>query len=66
MMLAYCDYIASLIRGNLKANDVDKLLSSVSAPQLHLAASGAFLSTRKTINVEDRHGKQYRITIEEV
>ena len=65
-MLAYCDYIASLIRGNLKANDVEKLLSSVSAPKMHLAASGTFLSTMKTIDVEDRHGKKYRVTVEEV
>jgi hypothetical protein len=66
MMLAYCDYIAALIRGNLKANDVDKLLASVSAPQLHLAASGAFLSTKKILDVEDRYGKKYKVTVEEV
>ena len=65
-MLAYCDYIATLIWGNLKANDVDKLLSSVSAPRLHLTASGAFLSTKKILDVEDRHGKKYKVTVEEV
>ena len=65
-MLAYCDYIAALIRGNLKANDVDKLLASVSAPRLHLAASGSFLSTKKTLDVEDRYGKKYKVTVEEV
>jgi hypothetical protein len=65
-MLAYCDYIAALIRGNLKANDVDRLLSSVSAPQLHLAASGSFLSTKKILDVEDRYGKKYKVTVEEV
>jgi len=65
-MLAYCDYIAALIRGNLKANDVDRLLSSVSAPHLHLAASGSFLSTKKILDVEDRYGKKYKVTVEEV
>jgi hypothetical protein len=66
MMIAYCDYIAYLIRGNLKANDMEKMLSSVSHPKLDLAASGAMLSTKKTIDVEDRSGKKYKITVEEV
>jgi hypothetical protein len=65
-LLAYCDYIASLIVGNLKANDTEKLLSSVSRPQWDLSESGSFLSTKKTIEVEDRYGKRYRVTVEEV
>ena len=64
--IAYCDYIANLIQGNLKSNDSEKILSSVSKTQYDLTSSGAFASTKKTIMVEDRNGKQYRITVEEV
>ena len=63
---AYCDYIAHLIVGNLKANDSEKLLASVGRPQLDLSPEGSFRSTKKTIDVEDRFGKKYRVTVEEV
>jgi hypothetical protein len=64
--LVYCDYIAHLIVGNLKANDTERLLSSVSRPKYDLTESGGFASTKKTIEVEDRNGTKYRITVEEV
>lgn len=64
--LVYCDYIANTISKELKANDTEKLLSSVSKPQYDLTASGAFASTKKTILVEDRNGTKYRVTVEEV
>ena len=66
--LAYCDYIAHLISKNLKAVDTtsEKLLSSVSRPQYDVGEDGSFRSTKKTVNVEDRFGKKYRITVEEV
>jgi hypothetical protein len=64
--LVYCDYIAHLIVGNLKANDTERLLSSVSRPQYDLTESGSFASTKKTIEVEDRFGTKYRVTVEEV
>lgn len=64
--LAYCDYIAHTISKELKANDSERLLSSVSRPQYDLTPTGSFRSTKKTIDVEDRFGKKYRITVEEV
>jgi hypothetical protein len=66
--LAYCDYIAHLVSKNLKAVDTtsEKLLSSVSRPQYDLTPDGGFKSTKKTIDVEDRFGKKYRVTVEEV
>jgi hypothetical protein len=64
--VVYCDYIAYTISKELKANDTEKLLSSVSKPQLDLTASGAFASTKKVILVEDRNGTKYRVTVEEV
>jgi hypothetical protein len=63
--IAYCDYIAHTIVGNLKANDSEKLLSSVGRPEYDLNAEGSFASTKKTILVEDRNGRKYRVTVEE-
>ena len=64
--LVYCDYIANVISKELKVNDTEKLLASVSRPQYDLTESGGFASTKKVINVEDRFGKKYRVTVEEV
>jgi hypothetical protein len=66
-MMAYCDYIAQLISKEMKSED-DKymrLLSSVSRPLYDLGPQGQFQSTKKVINVEDRYGKKYTITVEE-
>jgi hypothetical protein len=64
--IAYCDYIAHTIVNNLKANDTERLLSSVSRPKYDLTPEGGFASTKKTIEVEDRNGRKYRVTVEEV
>jgi len=66
-MLAYCDYIAHLIQGSLKVEDTNEesLLASVGRARWDLDAHGALASTKKTIAVEDRYGKKYKITIEE-
>ena len=66
-MMAYCDYIAELISKEMKSED-DKymrLLSSISRPLYDLGPQGQFQSTKKVINVEDRYGKKYTITVEE-
>ena len=64
--IVYCDYIAHVISKELKANDVEKMLASVSSPKYDLTKSGEFASTTKTIEVEDRFGTKYRITVEQV
>ena len=66
--LAYCDYIAWLISTELKTLDTagQKLLSSVGRVQCDLGHFDEFVSTTKTIDIEDRFGKQYRITIQEL
>lgn len=64
--IAYCDYIAHLIATELKALDSERLLSSVGRVQYDLGLEGEFSSTMKTIDIEDRFGKQYRITIQEL
>ena len=63
--IAYCDYIATTISKELKANDHERLLASVGRPQYDLTPEGSFKSTKKTIMVEDRFGKKYRVTVEE-
>jgi hypothetical protein len=64
-MLAYCDYIAHIISGKLKTHDSESLLSVVTSPKYDVTPEGKFASTKKTIMVHDRYGKQYRITVEE-
>ena len=64
--LVYCDYIANVISKELKVNDTERLLASVSRPKYDLTESGGFASTKKTIEVEDRNGTKYRITVEEI
>jgi hypothetical protein len=64
--LVYCDYIANVISRELKVNDTERLIASVSRPQYDMTESGSFASTKKTIMVEDRNGTKYRITVEEV
>jgi hypothetical protein len=64
--LVYCDYIANVISKELKANDTERLIASVGRPQYDMNREGAFASTKKTIEVEDRNGIKYRITVEEV
>lgn len=63
--IAYCDYIAAIISKELKANDSERLLASVGRPQFDISPEGSFRSTKKTIEVEDRFGKKYRVTVEE-
>jgi oligoendopeptidase F len=67
-LMSYCDYIAHLIQSTLKIEDTneEKLLASVGRTKMDLSESGSFMSTKKTIDVEDRFGKKYRITVEEI
>jgi hypothetical protein len=64
--IAYCDYIAHLIATELKMLDSEHLLKEVGRVQYDLGLGGEFCSTIKTIDVQDRFGKQYRITIQEL
>jgi hypothetical protein len=66
MKLAYCDYIAHIIKKNLLSNDYEKLLDEVGGIQYDIGANGEFDSTTKTIDVLDMQGKSYRITIQEL
>jgi len=65
--LAYCDYIAHLIKKHLKDQDLrDKaLIDTVGSIRFDLDENGRMLSPKKQISVVDIQGKTYTLTIEE-
>jgi predicted cupin superfamily sugar epimerase len=68
-MLAYCDYIAALIQEKMTwdIDSHDTVIKDVSHVQMDLhPEEGYFMTTKKTIIVEDKGGKMYRVTVEEV
>lgn len=66
--LAYCDYIADRIHTALCVPDRHhSLIGSVCGVKWDLhPTAGYMMSTKKTILVADRNGKEYRVTVEEV
>jgi len=67
--LAYCDYIAHLIAVGMKKTDCDesKLLLEVGQPRMDLHPQyGHLVSTKRMVEVIDKQGKKYRITVEEL
>jgi len=65
-MLAYCDKIADTVRRALSQDDEDGIIAMCSFPKMDLhPTEGYFLSTKKTIIVEDMNGKRYVVTVEE-
>ena len=65
-VVAYCDYIAHLILKALNTRDDEGLLKSVGKINFDVSPEGHYISTKKTIEVTDRNGKTYRVTVEEV
>ena len=65
--LAYCDYIADVIRKGLVKDtaEYNTLIKEVAGIEMDLHADGSFKSTTKTIRVEDRSGKSYIVTVSE-
>jgi hypothetical protein len=64
MKLAYCDLIAHLIRKYLNSDENNIKVEKVNW-DLH-PTEGYFISTKKTLDVIDFNGKQYKITVEEI
>ena len=62
-MLAYCDYIANVIRTTIVADDIIESIGPVKM-DLH-PTEGWFVSTQKTISIVDKNGRRYKVTIEE-
>lgn len=68
-MLAYCDYISSLIHTTFLHDSTSPqgLLSSTNGVKWDLhPEEGYMLSTTKTIECVDVNGKKYRVTVEEI
>jgi hypothetical protein len=67
-MLAYCDYMAKVINESLKKDShvYGSFVDSVGKVNWDLGSKGEFLSTKKTMTVVDRNGKNYRIVVEEI
>lgn len=67
-MLAYCDYMAKVINESLKkdAHVYGSFVDSVGKVNWDLGEKGEFLSTKKTMTVVDRNGKNYIVTVQEI
>jgi hypothetical protein len=62
-MLSYCDYISAAIKIALLDDQHSKLIEKVGPIQWDLAPAGYLVSTKKTIELQDRFGKKYTIVI---
>ena len=65
MNLAYCDKITDVVRKALLKYDPDNIIGLIQPIQWDLDKNGAFMSTKKTIEMCDMNGKEYVITIAE-
>ena len=72
-MIAYCDYIASFIQEAIQkeikedsTRHVRHFLRAIGNIQWDFGEDGRFESTKKTLEVLDFNGKEYRITVEEL
>ncbi len=63
--IAYCDYIAYVIRQGLLKPDPEEMIGLIGQIQWDLNELGAFMSTKKTLEVTDMNGKEYVVTVEE-
>ena len=66
-MLVYCDWIADQIKRHLTNDKAENKIVEVSNIVMDLhPIDGYFLSTKKTMLMQDENGTQYKITVEEV
>lgn len=64
---SYCGYIAERIRDALKSADLKNLISDVGPLEWDLHEKhGYSLSTSKFVELTDRNGNRYRITVEDI
>ena len=67
--LSYCDYIAhTVLKPALEtdAKDDGGTLSGVGRINMDLAKEGWMQTTKRTIEVTDVNGREYRVTIEDI
>jgi len=66
-MLAYCDWIADQIKRHFTNDKAENKIVDVGSIMMDLhPIDGYFLSTKKTMLMEDMNGKVYQITVEEL
>jgi hypothetical protein len=64
---SYCDKIAATIFDALKARDPDGIIVNVGPVQWDLhPTEGYLLSPQKTLEVTDRNGNRYLVTVEDL
>lgn len=67
--LSYCDYIAHTVVKpalDVDVKDTGGTLSAVSKIHMDLAKEGWMQTTKRTIEVTDVNGREYKITIEDI
>lgn len=68
-MLEYCDYIADKIKLSLREDTHREasLLSYIDKVNWDLHPEGGYMvSTKKTIKMQDKFGKWYKVTVESI
>jgi hypothetical protein len=61
----FCDYIAFRIRKGLNVIDPEGIIKWVGHVEYDLDDQGAYAGPKKTLIVEDKNGKKYKVTVEE-
>ena len=66
-MFAYCDYIADEISSKFWSQQSESIVAKVGNINYDLhPEQGWMMSTKKTIELIDKNGKMYRVTVEEI
>ena len=66
-MFAYCDYIADEISSKFWSQQSENIVAKVGNVNYDLhPEQGWMMSTKKTIELIDKNGKMYRVTVEEI
>jgi len=66
-MLAYCDYIADEINVLFWSQQSEAIIAKVGNVEYDLhPEQGWMMSTKKTLELTDKNGKMYRVTVEEI
>lgn len=66
-MLAYCDYIADEINVLFWSQQSEAIITKVGNVEYDLhPEQGWMMSTKKTLELTDKNGKMYRVTVEEI
>jgi hypothetical protein len=64
---SYAPYIAGVLMDALKARDPNSIITDCGNVQYDLHERGGYsLSTSKFLEVEDRNGNRYRVTVEDI